>query len=179
MAEIIINATSYDAYVTVDEADAYLEGDFTATAWRAETDEDAKARAIVSASRYLDRLSWVGEKATPDQPLAWPRSGIDGIDDYEIPQQVLDACCLLAKYIHEGQPIETSQTTQSNVRRIKAGSVEQEFFYPFTLGTKMPMPVQDLLAGLLAGGSIVAGSRSYGTDGCPVSDDSYRLYSPF
>lgn len=175
METVTIGGTEYDSYRTVAQADEYLAADFTATAWRAETDEDAKARALVTATRLLDRQVWPGEKTDEDQDHVWPRTGVSGVEDDEEPQAVLDACCLLAKYIHEGSSVETSVSTASNVRRIKAGSVEQEYFFPQGNGTRLPLPVQELLAGLLGtGGSAISAAQSFDTDGCSVADDSYR-----
>lgn len=180
MATIIIDAVEYDTYATVADADSYLAADFTATAWRAETDDDQKGRALVTATRLLDRQVWPGEKADEFQPLAWPRTGVTGYDDYEVPQAVVDACCLLAKYIHEGSTVETSLTTANNTRRLKAGSAEIEYFYPFVNGTRLPLPVMELLAGLLGGGgSAIASVQSFDTDGCSVADDSYRPSSGY
>lgn len=180
MATVTIGGTDYDTYATVAEADEYLAADFTATAWRAETDEDQKSRALVTATRLLDRQTWPGEKADEFQPLAWPRTGVTGYDDYEVPQAVIDACCLLAKYIHEGSTLETSPTTANNTKRLKAGSAEIEYFFPLSNGTRLPLPVMELLAGLLgAAGSSVSAAQSFDTDGCSVADDSYRPASGF
>lgn len=172
---ITIGTIDYEVYSDVETADDYLSADFTATAWRAESDEDQKKRALVSAARLLDRQVWPGEKEDEDQLTAFPRTGISGFEDGEVPQQVVDANCLLAKFIHEGSNVETSATTSSNVRRLKAGSVEQEFFYPFTMGTRLPLPVQELLAGLLGGTSGISPAQSFGTDGCSVADDNYGV----
>ncbi len=179
MATVTILGVEYDTYATVAEADDYLEADFTATVWRAETDDDEKARALVTATRLLDRQIWPGEKADEAQPLAWPRMGVTGYDDYEIPQAVIDACCLLAKYIHEGSTVETSVSTANNTRRLKAGSAEIEYFFPLANGTRLPLPVQELLAGLLGGGSAISAAQSFGTDGTPVAGENFGLSSGF
>jgi hypothetical protein len=177
---VTIGSATYETYATVEEADAYLAADFTATAWRDETDEDAKARALVTATRLLDRQVWPGQKTDEDQDQAWPRTGVSGVDEDDIPQAVIDACCLLAKYIHEGSTLETSTTTANNTKRLKAGSAEIEYFFPLTNGTRLPLPVMELLAGLLGtAGSAITAAQSFGTDGCSVADDSYRPASGF
>lgn len=181
MARITIGAVNYDAYADLDYTNEFLAADFTATTWRAETDEDQQKRAIVTAARLLDRQPWPGDKEDEDQLPAWPRTGITGLEDGEIPQALIDANALLAKFIHEGSSVETSNSTAGNVRRIKAGSVEQEFFYPTAkTGTRLPLPVHELIAGLLATDtSMISAAQSFDTDGCSVADDSYRPASGF
>lgn len=176
MATITIGAVDYHSYATVAEADSYLEADFTATAWRDEEDEDQKARALVTASRLLDRLVWLGEKTDEDQTTAWPRDGVPGVDDGTTPQQVADATCVLASMILDGNEVVTSPSQASNIKRQKAGSVEQEFFRPGgATNARLPLPVAELLRGLLGGIASLAGSIAYGTDGCSTADDSYGL----
>ena len=175
MASITIGSKNYQAYSSLAYANEYLAADFSAVAWRAEADEDAKKRAIVSAARLLDRQIWPGTKEDEDQLEAWPRVGVNGVEDGEIPQAVIDANALLAKFIHEGSTVETSSTTASNVKRIKAGSVEQEYFFPSATSTRLPLPVSELLKGLFGSGERIAASIAYDTDGCSVADDSFRL----
>ena len=168
----------YDVYSDVATADEYLAADFTATTWRAETDDDQKRRALITATRLLDRQCWPGEMEDEEQGTAWPRTGVPGFEDGDVPQQIVDANSLLAKYIHEGMAIELNVSTANNVRRIKAGSVEQEYFFPLTNGTRLPLPVQELLAGLTCGGATIAAAQSFDTDRCSSADDNYGRSAP-
>jgi hypothetical protein len=180
VATVTIGSSSYEVYSDLEYANEYLAADFTATAWRDETDEDQQKRALVSGARLLDRQQWPGEKEDEDQLEAWPRTGVSGVEDGEIPQAVIDANALLAKYIHEGSTLETSTTTANNTKRLKAGSAEIEYFFPLSNGTRLPLPVMELLAGLLGtAGSAITSAQSFDTDGCSNADDSYRPASGF
>lgn len=173
MATVTIGAVDYQVYSDLDYANEFLAADFTAAAWRAEEDEDQLGRALVSAARLLDRQVWPGDKEESDQLTAWPRTGVSGVEDGEIPQQLIDANALLAKFIHEGSSVETSSSTANNVRRQAAGSVSIEYFYP-TSGTRLPLPVSELLAGLLGGsGSIISPAQSFDTCRPSSADDNY------
>lgn len=103
------NATSY---LTVAEADAYLDARPNVAAWTGAS-ADARARAVITATRLLSPLPWRGSRTTAAQALAWPRAdcpnpdapwGVSGVTGDEwiyyasdvIPQRVKDACAELA-----------------------------------------------------------------------------------
>lgn len=171
MATVTIDTIDFETYATVEEADEYLAADFGATLWRAETDDDQKARALVTSTRILNRLSWAGQPEDSDQPLAWPRSGIDGVDEDVIPQRVIDASIVLAKLIHAGSKVDDQQTTETGIKREKAGSVEIEYFIPTTDSQRLPTSVTELISpyigGLAIGGSIASGVCEPSAFSCP------------
>ncbi len=175
MARITIGGVGYDSYASLAEADKYLAADFSATAWHDEADEDIRGRALVTASRLLDRQPWVGAKEDEDQTTAWPRTGVDGVEDGDIPPQLVEATIVLASLILEGADTATNPTTQSNIKSQRAGSVAQEFFRPDPKQAgRLPLPVQELLAGLMGSSATgIAATLSYGVDGCSTADDSY------
>lgn len=168
MVQVSIGANNYESYADVATADTYLEADLRLDAiWDAATTDD-KTRALVSATRILDRQRWVGEPTQPfpgTQPLAWPRTGVTGFTDTEIPTQVVNACITLAALFIETPTLAQEGSTGSNIRRVQAGTAQVEFFRP-TGGTRFPDIVQELLVGLLSStiGSGAAGSQSFGTD---------------
>ena len=179
---VIIGSSAYSVYSDLDTTNDYLAGDFDATLWRAETNDDNKGRAIISAARALDALSWLGTKADADQPLAWPRTGVglDDIADDEIPQEITDANALLAKYIHNGTIKTSSSTTASNIRRQRAGSVEIEYFNPTLIAdpSLFPEDVMNLIRRFL-GGTALAGSIATGVD-CPSAfRDGFGVSGPY
>lgn len=169
MASIEINGNAYPAYQTVEEIDIYAAaavGD-AAAGWNAST-EDAQAPAAVSASRLIDRQQWQGEKTDPAQAEAFPRTGLfypDGtaVPSDAVPQQVLDANSELAMDLLAGSTVQTDQSTQQQTRRLKAGSVEIEYFNIPGTGTRFPQTVMELLGFWLGNLSGVAGSESTGT----------------
>lgn len=165
-----ISGIVYPVYSDLDTANEYLAADFNAAKWRAETDEDQLKRAIVSATRTLDSMAWLGTKTDPDQLNAFPRTGmgLSDISDDEIPQEIVDANALLARHIHDGSFIPSAVTLGSNVKRQKAGSVEIEYFSPTLLGdpNRLPQDVLDLVRRFLGGTAILAGSIATGVH-CP------------
>lgn len=174
MASISIGGVNYVSYATVAQADKYLAAEFSASAWR-EAEDDDRARSLVTASRLLDRQPWTGEREDADQTTAWPRTGVNGVEDGDIPQQVVDATIVLANMLLEGADTVTNPSTASNVKSLKAGSVAQEFFRPDPKQAgRLPLPVWELLAGLLGSSSSgIACTLSYGVDGCSTADDDY------
>ena len=93
MIEININS-----YVTLDEANEYFASRLGSDYW--DTLEDAqKEKALISATKKIDRLPFIGYKQDPYQPLQFPRfyysTGCyyNGLLIEDIPQQVKDAVC--------------------------------------------------------------------------------------
>ncbi len=100
-----------DSYITVADADAYMDTRLYATAW-AVTDSD-KEKALKMATRAIDRITLRGIKKTIAQDLAFPRCYLWGdkilipdpddtllgikrgayLCETEVPQPVLDATC--------------------------------------------------------------------------------------
>lgn len=101
---ITITATPFSAtansYVTLEEADAYLEAHLKAADWAAFTDEQKKA-ALVSACRFIENMQFTGRRQTQAQSLSWPRFYIYDFDAYVvtgIPSKLKAAQCELAIY---------------------------------------------------------------------------------
>jgi hypothetical protein len=63
-----------NSYVTLDEAESYFENRLDVAAWSTATD-DSKEQALVTATAYLDQLSFAGYTTEDTQNLAWPREG--------------------------------------------------------------------------------------------------------
>lgn len=171
MPTVTIGDDSFEAYVSVAEADSYIAGSITdaAVTWRAETDADDKARAVVEATRLLDRMTWLGTKTGgSDQTLAWPRANIDDVDDYVIPQKIADATCELAMMLLDGSTEMLSEpSTAPKTRRMKAGSVEIEYFRDANgRATRLPLTVHELVKDWLGGSTpSLAGAIATGVDG--------------
>lgn len=91
-----------NSFVSVAEADAYLEARLNSSAW---TGTEPKKIAVIEATRELSALAYDGYRATTTQSLSWPRFAAvdpDGTSDYVlfdddvIPQRIKDATCELA-----------------------------------------------------------------------------------
>lgn len=178
---VTIAAVNYSVYsitaTPVTDADQYLNAKIGAAAWAA-TSADDKARALVSAARWIDRvIEFSGTQSSPTQPLDWPREGatcnggaIAGSPF--VPDEVAFAEFELA-FILIGNPAAQAAASQgSNVKAVKAGSAGVEFFSP-TLGssseTRLPSVAHDLISCLFAAqgfgsglASGVSGESSFG-----------------
>lgn len=84
-------AANANSYLTVAAADSIANTMIATLKWSTAT-TDNKGRALITATRYLDQLGWIGDRATTTQALAWPRSdascGEKAYDDDEIPAEV-------------------------------------------------------------------------------------------
>lgn len=161
---ITIGGNDYDSFESVSDADIYLAVDPTASAWRALPDADAKGGYLVAATRVFVRQSWQ-----------------DGVIADPLPQAIKDATALLAAAMAGGYDAANQATTASGVRRQKAGSVEQEFFWSQTIGAglRFPLPIWELIKGFLDGAdsSGIGATASTGTCGRSIADIDYG-YGP-
>lgn len=177
MLTVTLGANDYNVYADIEFADAYLEADPDADAWRAATD-DQKGRALVSGTRVLNVQNWKGSPTDEDQTDAWPRTGIDDVDEDTIPDAIAQANALLASAVLNGVDIVNYTSTANLQKRIKAGSVEVENFRPVDVeGLPLPQLVWKLIRRFIVGQG-VAGARSSGTDGCSITNDPFRHSSP-
>lgn len=98
-----VGAATANSFVTVAEADTYLEARLNSAAW---TGVDPKMQALIEATRELCALGgWLGYRVDTTQALAFPRADLENPDDPTpgtyyattiIPQRVKDATCELA-----------------------------------------------------------------------------------
>lgn len=101
-ATIIATAGAADAnsYITLAEAQAYADGDIDAAQWDDAT-TDQKTRALITATRNLDLVGFVGTRSSTTQALAWPRKDFTTTEktyaDDEIPSEIKQATYELAK----------------------------------------------------------------------------------
>jgi len=65
---------TYNSYASVAEADYYFEDRMTVTAWTNASTAD-KAKALVSATRVIDKEQFVGSATSSTQALSFPRKG--------------------------------------------------------------------------------------------------------
>ena len=76
-----LKGASANSYVTLAEANTYFETVPDSTTWADKTD-DQKNRALISATRWIDALSFYGDRCSETQALTWPRADykVDGIE---------------------------------------------------------------------------------------------------
>jgi len=113
MVQIVLSGASYNSYASVSAADEYLAADaYLYASWEGLTASGAKERALISATRYLENLSWK-----------------DGVPSASSPAQaVTDATIIFAANIAVNPRILDTLGSGANIRRVRAGSAEVEFF---------------------------------------------------
>lgn len=78
---------------------------------------------LIKSMDYLEGLDWVGQKADPGQPLAWPRVNVvmDGYDfpPDEVPRQVITAQCMLAVEAIEGDLLSSVREAAVKTERVE------------------------------------------------------------
>ena len=74
-----VGSASADSFVSVSDADAYIDTRLNVTAWTGASTPD-KERALKSATRELNLLAYLGTRVDTTQALAWPREGCPNPD---------------------------------------------------------------------------------------------------
>lgn len=78
---------------------------------------------LLKAMDYLEGLSWYGIRASPSQPLCWPRQDIefDGhpFPSDQIPRQVITAQCMLAVEAVDGDLLGSSREAAVKTERVE------------------------------------------------------------
>jgi len=69
-----------NSYVTVDDADDYLDTRIDSANWFGSTYAN-KESALVTATLVLDNQAWVGSAVSSSQALAWPRKNATYTDN--------------------------------------------------------------------------------------------------
>lgn len=159
-----------DTYVTVEEADAYYAQSLDFDTWDA-LDTTQKERALVTATRTLDRQVWQGTKTDPLQDLQWPKTNVvdrDGnvLDPLIVPEDIKTAEIVLALMLYLDPTVASNKNAGTNIKHLKAGSAEVEYFRPQT-GGRFPTIIMELIGQYLASATQVSmGGADYGTDQC-------------
>ena len=134
MAAIIdatLQGASANSYVTLAEADAYFETVPDSSTWTDKTD-DQKNRALISATRWIDALSFYGDRCTETQALKWPREDykVDGIKLVctLIPQQVKVATYELARaFANDTDSITGTNGTSGLYDEVELGELKVKY----------------------------------------------------
>lgn len=164
-----------NTYVTLAEANAYLADQLRAWEDWEGLDDDTKIRALITAARIFEKQPWAGARTVEAQDMSFPRTGLtyrDGraVDSATVPPEVEFAQIEYAYELTVKASLETTGGQGSDKRRVKAGSVEVEFFRATSGadgvgGTRFPPTVQELIGQFLGSGGIgTGGSYVSGTD---------------
>jgi hypothetical protein len=134
---IIIDATpagpNANSYLTLAEANAYYAGHSHPEHWDDADDDEARNRALVTATRLLDEhLEYDGYVATATQRLLWPRGGLLGVTGYAlesdvVPERVKQATAEYARFLLQSDRTGERDDELDAIAELKAGPVEVKF----------------------------------------------------
>ena len=69
----LLGASEFNSYLSIEEGNTLADQSLSDLAWDGKLDEE-KAKSLVSATRWMDSLDYVGTKCSNSQPLKWPRA---------------------------------------------------------------------------------------------------------
>ena len=157
-----VGSASANSYQTLADANAIIEGlveDDDVTAWSSASD-DAKNRALFTATIRIDRERFLGARATDTQALQWPRTGVRKPDTYvntyavgfpfristdyytetEIPDQVKKAQAILAVYLNNNKS-GLGLSGLEDYKRVGVGGVAVEPVFSGAVGADRVPPL--------------------------------------
>jgi hypothetical protein len=126
-----LSGSSANSYVTLAAADTYFETVPDSTTWTDKT-TDAKNRAIITATRWIDSLSFYGDRCTTTQALKWPRENYT-VDDVDlsctlIPEGIKVATYELARALANDTSSITGTTgTEGIYDEVKLGDLQVKY----------------------------------------------------
>jgi hypothetical protein len=89
-----------ESYCDISFADEYMEGRIESATWDTSID-NKKNRALISATRLIDSLSYTAQKKVSTQALQFPRT-----DQDDVPVEIKYACCEIAYALLDGRDVE-------------------------------------------------------------------------
>lgn len=166
MSTITIGAYDYEVLGSVTGAggaDEYHNGSIGTgyDEWNASADADKKGRCLNSATRILNRQTWVDEAAT--------HALRDAITAFREAAYEMAAAIFV-----DPDSVQAAATSGSNIASVGAGPASVSFFRP-TLGFtgRFEVRVQELIGSYLSGSNAVV-SEAWGTDTESAFDDADR-----
>ena len=126
-----LKSATANSYVTLAEANTYFETVPDSTTWDNKTD-DQKKRALLSATRWIDRLNFYGDRCDDGQALKWPRNNYE-VDNVElvctaIPNNIKYAEYELARALaNETDAITGNKGTDGTYEEVKLGELEVKY----------------------------------------------------
>ena len=119
----VTGANSYASILTID---AYVLTNPHDSTWTALTEAQKNGYAVWSCRVLNEQMNWDGWQVSDTQALDLPRSGMidkngNAIDDDEIPSEVVNAQCELARLFAIGD--RTADNDMAGFKQIEVGSI--------------------------------------------------------
>jgi hypothetical protein len=151
---VTIGGTSYEVYGSLTgagSASEYFNAALHGGDW-IDADPEDQAKALVTATRMMDRQNWQGTKTSPTQFLDWPRTGVvdregNAVSSSAVPDGIVWGTYELAEILRADPTAQEAVNSGSNVRAVGAGSARVEFFQPTRLTASRFGAVVDELVG--------------------------------
>ncbi len=126
-----LSGAAANSYVTLAAANTYFETVPDSSDWTDKTD-DQKNRALISATRWIDALTFYGDRCTTTQALKWPRENytVDGVDFAcsLIPEGVKTATYELARaFANDTNAITGTTGTTGIYDEVKLGDLQVKY----------------------------------------------------
>jgi len=121
-----------NSYCTIIEADQYFNNRIHSDDWTG-LDYQNKSAALITATSMLDwYMQWEGSRTTTTQNLDWPRIGVTGEDDVELPDDEIPKAIKVAT-IELALSISASDRTldwnMQGMSKMKVGDLEMVASY--------------------------------------------------
>jgi hypothetical protein len=135
---VVVGTYEFPSYDALPDMTSYLAATITATSWFASnTTDQTRGQGAISALRWLESLTWQGQKSDPANVLAFPRNNLtyaDGtqVDSATIPQVFLNAYAELAAMLVD-TPDLLATFQNPRAKQLGAGSAKVEYFRPVGL----------------------------------------------
>lgn len=167
VSTITLGAVVHSVYAStsdpLQDAKDYMNSRFGTAAWDAASN-NSRRRAIISATRWLDRQPWlsVPTDVTTPQPLQNPRSALTdcnetAILDTVVADEIVEAQWELAQIILDDSTAQESAGQGTNTKLVKAGPAEVEFFRNTegtSKDTRLPTIAHDLVKCFIGGSGV-------------------------
>lgn len=158
MIEATAGSETANSFVTLDEAEAYFAERLDVAAWTA-ADDATKERALVMATRMLERLRWHGARASAAQALGWPRAGAPGAEDGTIPPVIQQAQCEEALAWLRPELVRRRLLQSAGVTDAQVGDARETYATP-ALTALLSADARALLSGWVhRGGALVTDGK--------------------
>lgn len=173
-----------NSYLDNSDADTYFADALHSAVWDAATEANQN-KALVTATRMLDRQRWEGAKTGDPQALQFPRTGLtdrDGnaVSSVTVPADVESATAELALALLTDADVQTTANSGSNVEEVDAKGVSVTFFRTdSTIAPRFPAIVDELIAAFLVGGAGFGTTTSTGSSAATSFGNNFARSGPF
>jgi len=144
---------SFNSYVSVDELKTFASG----RGYEMSADTTICEQLLIQAMDYLESVNWRGNRADPEQALAWPRNGVtvDGVpvNKAVVPAKIKSAQCRLAVEAQETDLSPTKSGGAVTLERVE-GAVTVQYDGASNDGTVSFPWLNTMLRGLTKSASV-------------------------